>query len=183
MKAALSALLEQVVINLKKDGVLADDVSPKIVIEHTRDPSHGDFASNLAMMLAKPARQKPRDLAEKIVAALPENSDIDKVEIAGPGFINFFMNANTLTSIIPAVLDAGEVFGHSSIGNGKHVQVEFVSANPTGPLHVGHGVVLPMVQPLLTYLLLQVFRFTVSIMLMMPVGRWIFSAPVYGYVI
>ena len=139
MKAVLSALLEQVVVNLKKDGVLADDVSPKIVIEHTRDPSHGDFASNLAMMLAKPARQKPRDLAEKIVAALPENTDIDKVEIAGPGFINFFMNANTLTTVIPAILDAGEVYGHSTIGNGKRVQVEFVSANPTGPLHVGHG--------------------------------------------
>ncbi|MCW9030620.1 MAG: arginine--tRNA ligase [Gammaproteobacteria bacterium] len=139
MKAALTALLEQVVINLKKDGVLADDVNPKIVIEHTRDPSHGDFASNLAMMLAKPAGQKPRDLAEKIVAALPENNDIDKVDIAGPGFINFFMNANTLTSVIPAILDAGEVYGHSTIGNGKRVQVEFVSANPTGPLHVGHG--------------------------------------------
>lgn len=139
MKAVLASLLEQVVVNLKKDGVLADDVSPKIVIEHTRDPSHGDFASNLAMMLAKPARQKPRDLAEKIIAALPENNDIDKVEIAGPGFINFFMNANTLISIVPAILDAGEVYGHSTIGNGKRVQVEFVSANPTGPLHVGHG--------------------------------------------
>lgn len=139
MKAALSTLLEQVVLNLKKDGVLADDVSVKIVIEHTRDPSHGDFASNLAMMLAKPAGQKPRDLAEKIIAALPENTDIDKVEIAGPGFINFFMNANTLTTIVPAILDAGEAFGHSTIGKGKRVQVEFVSANPTGPLHVGHG--------------------------------------------
>jgi len=139
MKAALIALLEQVIVTLKKDGVLAEDVSVKLNIEHTRDPSHGDFASNLAMMLAKPAKQKPRDLAEKIVAALPENSDIDKVEIAGPGFINFFMNANTLTTVIPAILDAGEVYGHSIIGRGKRVQVEFVSANPTGPLHVGHG--------------------------------------------
>ena len=139
MKATLATLLEQVVTTLKKDGVLADDVSVKIVIEHTRDPSHGDFASNLAMMLAKPAGQKPRDLAEKIVAALPENNDIDKVEIAGPGFINFFMNSNTLTTIVPAILEAGEAFGHSTIGNGKRVQVEFVSANPTGPLHVGHG--------------------------------------------
>lgn len=139
MKAALATLLEQVVTNFKKDGVIADDVSVKIVIEHTRDPSHGDFASNLAMMLAKPAGQKPRDLAEKIVAALPENNDIEKVEIAGPGFINFFMNANTLTAIVPKIIDAGEAFGHSTIGNGKRVQVEFVSANPTGPLHVGHG--------------------------------------------
>jgi arginyl-tRNA synthetase len=139
MKAALISLLEQVVSTLKKDGVIPDDVSVKLNIEHTRDPSHGDFASNLAMMLAKPAKQKPRDLAEKIVAALPENTDIDKVEIAGPGFINFFMNASTLTTVIPAILDAGEAFGHSTIGRGKRVQVEFVSANPTGPLHVGHG--------------------------------------------
>ncbi len=139
MKAALTVLLKNVVETLKKDGVLADDVSVKINIEHTRDPSHGDFASNLAMMLAKPAKQKPRDLADKIVAALPENTDIDKVEIAGPGFINFFMNAKTLTTVVPAILDAGEAYGHSTIGRGKRVQVEFVSANPTGPLHVGHG--------------------------------------------
>ena len=139
MKAALISLLEQVVATLKKEGVIPDDASVKLNIEHTRDPSHGDFASNLAMMLAKPAKQKPRDLAEKIVAALPENTDIDKVEIAGPGFINFFMNANTLTTVIPAILDAGEAYGHSTIGRGKRVQVEFVSANPTGPLHVGHG--------------------------------------------
>jgi len=139
MKSALAALLEDVVTTLKKDGVLADDVSVKIVIEHTRDPGHGDFASNLAMMLAKHAGQKPRDLADKIVAALPENTDIDKVEIAGPGFINFFMNAKTLTTVVPAILEAGEAYGHSTIGRGKRVQVEFVSANPTGPLHVGHG--------------------------------------------
>ena len=139
MKAALIALLEQVVTTLKKEGVIPDDTKITLNIEHTRDPSHGDFASNLAMMLAKPAKQKPRDLAEKIVAALPVNDDIDKVEIAGPGFINFFMNSNTLTSFIPTILDAGEVYGHSSVGRGKRVQVEFVSANPTGPLHVGHG--------------------------------------------
>ena len=139
MKAALISLLGQVVTTLKTDGTIPEDASVKLNIEHTRDPSHGDFASNLAMMLAKPAKQKPRDLAEKIVAALPENTDIDKVEIAGPGFINFFMNANTLTTVVPAILDAGETFGQSDIGKGKRIQVEFVSANPTGPLHVGHG--------------------------------------------
>ena len=139
MKAALISLLEQVVSTLKSDGTLPEDARVKLNIEHTRDPSHGDFATNLAMMLAKPAKQKPRDLAEKIVAALPENTDINKVEIAGPGFINFFMNAESLTSVIPAIFDAGEAYGHSTIGRGKRVQVEFVSANPTGPLHVGHG--------------------------------------------
>ena len=139
MKSALIALLEHVVSSLKNEGVIPSDSKININIEHTRDPSHGDFATNLAMMLAKPAKQKPRDLAEKIVAALPENDDVDKVEIAGPGFINFFMNANTLTSVIPGILDAGEAYGHSTVGRGKRVQVEFVSANPTGPLHVGHG--------------------------------------------
>lgn len=139
MKAALIAHLEHVISTLKKDGVIADDAKIRIQVEHTRDPSHGDFASNLAMMLAKPAGLKPRDLAEKIVTALPKNNDIDKVEIAGPGFINFFMNAGTLISVIPAILEAGETYGHSNIGKGKRIQVEFVSANPTGPLHVGHG--------------------------------------------
>ncbi|MFK5912997.1 MAG: arginine--tRNA ligase [Woeseiaceae bacterium] len=139
MKAALTSLLEHVVAQLKSEGIIPDDLAPKINIEHTRDPSHGDFASNLAMMLAKPAKQNPRALAEKIVAYLPENTDITKVDIAGPGFINFFMNANTFSSVIPKILEAGEVYGHSNIGNGKRVQVEFVSANPTGPLHVGHG--------------------------------------------
>ena len=159
MKAALSTLLEQVVLNLKKDGVLADDVSVKIVIEHTRDPSHGDFASNLAMMLAKPAGQKPRDLAEKIIAALPENTDIDKVEIAGPGFINFFMNANTLTTIVPAILDAGEAFGHSTIGKGKRVQL-----TQQAPCMLVMVVALPMVQPLPTCLLQQDSRYIENIM-------------------
>jgi arginyl-tRNA synthetase len=139
MKAALISLLEQVVASLKTDGILPGDVSVKLNVEHTRDPSHGDFASNLAMILAKPAKKNPRELAQLIVAALPSNTDIVKVEIAGPGFINFFMNAATLTHIIPAILEAGEVYGHSIIGRGKRVQVEFVSANPTGPLHVGHG--------------------------------------------
>ena len=139
MKARLIEILGQVVATLKQENVIPADVIIRVQVERTRDPSHGDFASNLAMMLAKPARSNPRELAEKIVAALPENTAIDKVEIAGPGFINFFMNAETLSSVIPAILEAGEVFGHSTIGNGKRVQVEFVSANPTGPLHVGHG--------------------------------------------
>ena len=139
MKARLITILEQVVENLKAEGMVANDLKIKVQLERTRDPSHGDFASNLAMMLAKPTGKKPRDLADIIIKALPENSDIDKVEIAGPGFINFFMNSATLTSTLSAVLEAGETYGHSSIGNGKRVQVEFVSANPTGPLHVGHG--------------------------------------------
>lgn len=164
MKAALISLLEQVVVTLKKEGVISDDVSIKLNIEHTRDPSHGDFASNLAMMLAKPAKQKPRDLAEKIVAALPENTDIDKVEIAGPGFINFFMNANTLTTVIPAILDAGEAYGHSTIGRGKRVKLNLFLQIQQALYMLAMVAVRHTVRPLLTYLQQWVMKYTVNIM-------------------
>ena len=139
MKAQIASLLEQAVNQLKQDGILEQDFQPGIQVERARDASHGDFATNLAMLLAKPARSKPRDLAEKIIAALPASTFISKVEIAGPGFINFFLSSDAQHSVVPAILDAGEAFGHSTVGNGQYVQVEFVSANPTGPLHVGHG--------------------------------------------
>jgi arginyl-tRNA synthetase len=109
------------------------------MIERTRDRTHGDFASNLAMMLAKPARAKPRDIAEKLVAALAENNHIEKVEIAGPGFINFFLGPGAYHAVIGEILERGDSWGRSDLGAGRRVQVEFVSANPTGPLHVGHG--------------------------------------------
>ncbi|MEN9596883.1 MAG: hypothetical protein RL236_1317, partial [Pseudomonadota bacterium] len=108
-------------------------------IERTRDTAHGDFATNIALMLAKPAKTNPRQLAEQIIAALPINEAISKVEIAGAGFINFFMNSNAQYQVIADIHAAGRLFGKSQIGAGKKVQVEFVSANPTGPLHVGHG--------------------------------------------
>ncbi|MGD8795703.1 MAG: arginine--tRNA ligase [Thiohalophilus sp.] len=139
MKAKLQALVSQAVDALRADGTLPDDVAPTILIERTRDASHGDLACNIAMLLAKPARAKPRDLAEKIVAALPTDAAVSKVEIAGPGFINFFLSQDAFHAVVPQILDAGEAFGHSTVGNDKRVQIEFVSANPTGPLHVGHG--------------------------------------------
>ena len=139
MKADISALIQQALQSLQNEGVLPADVSPKIQIDHTRDKSHGDFACNIAMMLAKPAKMKPRDIAEKIVAALPGSQVVEKVEIAGPGFINFFITANAQTLVVPSILEAGDRYGCSDLGKGKRVQVEFVSANPTGPLHVGHG--------------------------------------------
>jgi arginyl-tRNA synthetase len=108
-------------------------------VERTKDQTHGDFATNLALTLAKPARARPRDLAERLVAALPASPLIERVEIAGPGFINFFLAADAYRALIPAILTAGHQYGRSALGAGRRVQVEFVSANPTGPLHVGHG--------------------------------------------
>ena len=138
MKTLLQSLLAEALQTLAAEGQLPAE-TPAIHIERTRDPSHGDFATNIAMMLAKPARKKPRDIAEAIVAALPASEQVAKVTIAGPGFINFHLSAEAAFAIVPAILDAGEAFGRSRIGAGKRVQVEFVSANPTGPLHVGHG--------------------------------------------
>jgi arginyl-tRNA synthetase len=113
--------------------------TPGIVVERTRDASHGDFATNVALQLAKAARRKPRDLAQALVAALPANDLVARVEIAGPGFINFFLAPAACHAELANVLDQGRAYGRSTLGGGKKIMVEFVSANPTGPLHVGHG--------------------------------------------
>jgi arginyl-tRNA synthetase len=139
MKQKLEALLQLAVAALKNTGVIPSDLSFKINLDRTRDASHGDFASNIALVLAKQANLAPKALAEQIVAALPSNDFVIKVDIAGPGFINFFIDPNAHYQIIKQIHDAGGQFGLSKIGAGKKVQVEFVSANPTGPLHVGHG--------------------------------------------
>lgn len=139
MKLKLETLLQQAVDKLKSEGILDQALNPVITIERARDTRHGDFATNLAMLLAKPAKTNPRQLAEKIISLLAEDSAISKVEIAGPGFINFFINADEHNQIIKQILETGKQFGLTNIGAGKKVQVEFVSANPTGPLHVGHG--------------------------------------------
>lgn len=139
MKQQLAAQIQTALDALQTQGVLPADIAPKIQIDRTRDASHGDYACNIALMLAKPARCKPRDLAEQIVAALPSSEQVEKVAIAGPGFINFTLTDTASFAVVGAVLEAGEAYGRSTIGNDKSVQVEFVSANPTGPLHVGHG--------------------------------------------
>ena len=139
MKQQLTSLIQTALNTLQSQGVLPAELTPKIQIERTRDASHGDYACNIAMMLAKPAKSKPRDLAEQIVASLPDSGQVEKVAIAGPGFINFTLTEAAAFAVVGAVLEAGEAYGHSTIGDGKSVQVEFVSANPTGPLHVGHG--------------------------------------------
>jgi len=139
MKEQLRTLILDAINTLQKQGDLPGDLNIDIHIERTRDSSHGDFACNVAMMLAKAARCKPRDIAEKIVAALPDSDQVERIGIAGPGFINFFINNNAFQQLASQILDAGEAYGRSTIGNGRRIQVEFVSANPTGPLHVGHG--------------------------------------------
>jgi len=140
VKAQLRELVLQAIKSLQNDTVLpADLVLPGFVIERARNREHGDFACNIAMLLAKPARAKPRELAEKLVAALPANALVEKVEIAGPGFINFYLAASAYHAEVRQILDLGDAYGRSESGAGKTVGVEFVSANPTGPLHVGHG--------------------------------------------
>jgi arginyl-tRNA synthetase len=110
-----------------------------ITLERPREASHGDLATNLALQLAKPLRMNPRDVAQRLVSELPPSPWVDKAEVAGAGFINLFLNTAARQQPLGAVLERGEHYGRSRLGAGKRIQVEFVSANPTGPLHVGHG--------------------------------------------
>ncbi|MBI3898748.1 MAG: arginine--tRNA ligase [Gammaproteobacteria bacterium] len=139
MKNHLESLIVQALSQLQTAGILPPDAAPAITIEHTRAKEHGDFASNIALGLAKIARLKPRELAEKIVAALPVSERVAKVDIAGPGFINFHLRVDALHDVVPVILRQAPAYGRNTKGQGKKVMVEFVSANPTGPLHVGHG--------------------------------------------
>jgi arginyl-tRNA synthetase len=119
--------------------LIEDTANLNVVLERPKSADHGDFATNIAMQLAKPLRQNPRAIAESLIKALPQSEYIAKVEIAGAGFINFFLNTQSKQAVIQEILDAGETYGQNNKGQGQKVQVEFVSANPTGPLHVGHG--------------------------------------------
>ena len=139
MKQHLAGLLVQALAGLRATGKLATDGEVRVEVEPTKSKEHGDFACSVALALAKAAKAKPRELAERIVKALPASPFVEKVEIAGPGFINFFLKQNAYQQVIAQILDAGAGYGRSTVGAGKRVQVEFVSANPTGPLHVGHG--------------------------------------------
>ncbi|HVK98520.1 MAG TPA: arginine--tRNA ligase [Dongiaceae bacterium] len=139
MKQTLEALLDTTFDTLVAQGTVPADAPRRIQVDRTKDKTHGDFATNLALTLSKAAGLKPRDLADKIVAALPANTAITKVEIAGPGFINFFMSADSRFAVVRQVLEDVAAFSSPNVGNGEKVLLEFVSANPTGPLHVGHG--------------------------------------------
>lgn len=139
MNAAIQTALASAIDTLKTQGTLPNDWQDRSVLSRTKDRSHGDFASNVAMLAAKVAGLKPRDLAEQLVAALPASGEIAKVEIAGPGFINFFLNDDERFAILDTIAAQAERFGESQTHQGQRVQVEFVSANPTSSLHVGHG--------------------------------------------
>ncbi len=139
MKTLIESLLREALAGLPDDLLPAAARASSIEVENTRDPQHGDFASNLAMRLGRAARQNPRKLAEALVQALPHSPWIAKTEIAGAGFINFFLTDAAYTQEIARVLRDAEGYGRSNLGAGKRVQVEFVSVNPTGPLHVAHG--------------------------------------------
>jgi arginyl-tRNA synthetase len=139
MKQHLSELIAQALDALVQAGELPTDIDPVIQLDRTRDPEHGDLASNIALTLAKRAGRPPRQLAEQILAALPASDRVARTEIAGPGFINFFLTDASNAAVITRILEQGERFGCSDTGAGQAVQVEFVSANPTGPLHIGHG--------------------------------------------
>jgi len=139
LKTHLQHLIAQALQRLRQDGALVDAEPSSIPLERTRDRAHGDYACTIALALAKIARCKPRKLAEQIQAALPASEQVARVEIAGPGFINFFLTTAAYQAVVGEVLRCGDRFGQSAQGGGRRVQVEFVSANPTGPLHVGHG--------------------------------------------
>jgi len=138
LKETIESLLNQALDRLISDGLI--ETSPALQITRTKEAAHGDFTCNVAMMLAKQAGKPPRDVAQAIIDALDSTeSSIDKIEIAGPGFINFFMAQESTLNIINDIISVGDRFGESNAAKGEKVQIEFVSANPTGPLHVGHG--------------------------------------------
>nr|WP_241200846.1 arginine--tRNA ligase [Lysobacter enzymogenes] len=140
VKTTLHALVAQAIDALRAAGTVPADLStPDFVIERPKNRGQGDFSTNAAMLLAKPARANPRELAQKLVDALPADADIGKVEIAGPGFINFHIDEAAWRRQIGEVFAQGARYGRNDSGAGRRAGVEFVSANPTGPLHVGHG--------------------------------------------
>ena len=138
MKEQLQNLLTKCIGDLIDQGVISE-MPLKIRLDHTKDKSHGDYATNVALMLAKQANVNPKELAQTIIKQLGVSEFIEKTEIAGPGFINFFLSSESSSSVINEIIDSGKGYGVSNIGADQSVLLEYVSANPTGPLHVGHG--------------------------------------------
>src|SRR5262245_17847793 len=134
LRARLSAMFEEGVRKIAPGAP-----APAIVLERPKQAAHGDFACAVAMQLAKTLKRAPREIATQLVAALPASPLVEKVEIAGAGFINLFLKRSFKQQVVNRVLAAGAAYGKSAAGGKPKVQVEFVSANPTGPLHVGHG--------------------------------------------
>lgn len=139
MQERLQELLAQAVLRLREQGELPKEPELPIRVERARAPEHGDFSTNLALVLAKACGKSPRQLAEKIVAVLASDPGVRRVEVAGPGFINFFIAQSAQFEIVTKILKERANFGRSQLGQKQKIHIEFVSANPTGPLHVGHG--------------------------------------------
>jgi arginyl-tRNA synthetase len=139
LKQELAGCLQQAVLKAQREGALAPAALPEVLIEHPQNPEHGDFASGLPLRMARAMRMSPLAIAEKIIEHIVPPPQVDKVWIAPPGFINFTLRKDWLSTEVKSILVAGEAYGDIEIGKGKRVQLEFVSVNPTGPLHVGHG--------------------------------------------
>ena len=139
MKAEIEARLEHFCRDLQSAGELPADWQASLRLSVPKQRDHGDFATNLALMLAKPLKQPPRAIAERLQAYFADYAGIERIEIAGPGFVNFFIRADAAFALIDEIRNAGAQFGQSTVGQSQRVLLEYVSANPTGPLHVGHG--------------------------------------------
>lgn len=138
MKEELIKILNSVLSELAEDKN-ADLSDKKITIQENKDKTHGDYASNLAMSLSKELKDSPKNIANLIISKIPQETWIKKIEVAGPGFINFFLDSTVRSEVLIAIDEQKEKYGNNSIGNNQRVLIEYVSSNPTGPLHVGHG--------------------------------------------
>jgi arginyl-tRNA synthetase len=139
MKNKIKNSIIAAIAKLQASNIIPIDQNYTVTVEHTKVKEHGDFTTNIALILANAIGMKPRALAEMIIAQIAPLAILDSIEIAGPGFINFFLNDGAFNAVIGEIFDQGSNFGKTNIGKGQKVNVEFVSANPTGPLHVGHG--------------------------------------------
>lgn len=140
MKKLITDLIRDALEQLESEQKLPPGAATtQIHLERTRQKSHGDFATNISLAMAKKVSKNPRELAEQIINALPAHDQINKVDLAGPGFINFFVNETSSLSVILDIMERGEDYGRNDLGGNQRITVEYVSANPTGPLHVGHG--------------------------------------------
>ncbi len=139
IRQKLAETLEQAVIEAQAKGQLPPVAMPEIALEHPQNPEHGDYASSLPLKLARSVRMPPLEIAEIMVKLLPQIEGVDRVSVAAPGFINFYLTGEWLARQVEDILSAGQAYGNLDLGEGSKVQLEFVSVNPTGPIHVGHG--------------------------------------------
>ena len=139
LKETIAELIEKAVIEAQKSGKLPELTLPEIAIERPQNPEHGDYASSVSLKLARAVGTSPMNIAQEIAGCIAQSDEIESVNVAAPGFINFTLKSDWLTQQVDAILKQGDTYGNVELGQGRRVQIEFVSANPTGPLHVGNG--------------------------------------------